>query len=50
MSPEQVGACSFWQFNAAVAGWNATHAPQDDTGIGAKEADDLWQGVQDRMH
>ena len=50
MTPAEVGACSFWQFNAAVSGWNEAHGGEDQQGLSAQDEDDLWQGVMDRMH
>lgn len=50
MSPAEVNACSFWEFNAAVAGWNAVHGGEDQQGLSQSDEDDLWQGVMDRMH
>ncbi|MCB5411319.1 hypothetical protein [Pseudogemmobacter faecipullorum] len=50
MSPEEVGTCSFWQFGAAVSGWNATHGSGDQAGLTQQDGDDLWQGVMDRMN
>ncbi|SIT74763.1 hypothetical protein [Pontibaca methylaminivorans] len=49
MSPAEVGMCSLWQFNAAVAGWitaNTTETPGEMT---QADEDDIWEGVMERM-
>lgn len=50
MTPDRVKACSFWEFQVAIAGWSAAHASDDKGGLSAQDEESLWQGVMDRMH
>lgn len=51
MSPPDVGRCSLWQMQAAIAGWVAVHGAEDDAGGGmTQEAEDeIWAAIQERM-
>lgn len=50
MSPPDVGRCSLWQLQAAVAGWVAAHGSDDDGGGMTQEAEDeIWAAIQERM-
>ncbi len=49
MSPADVKACSWWEFSAAIAGWIAANSSEDQSPMSQQDADDLWQGVMERM-
>lgn len=48
MTPDQVKACSIWEFQAAVDGWVAAHAPERANGLSEAEKDDLWEAVLEK--
>lgn len=50
MTPAEVKACSPWEFAAAVNGWAEANGSEDRGGLSAADQDDLWAGVQERMH
>lgn len=44
-------ACSFWEFSAAISGWNAVHGGDSAGGVSmsSEDEDDIWEGVMERM-
>ncbi|MBD9573582.1 MULTISPECIES: hypothetical protein [unclassified Ensifer] len=44
-TPQQIRAMSMWQFMAALDGFIAANSPED-TGLTAKEADELWDWLE----
>jgi hypothetical protein len=45
-TPQEVRAMSMWQYMAAIDGYIAANSP-DDKGMTAKEADDIWDFIQE---
>lgn len=48
MSPSEVKACSFWEFQEAVAGWVEAHVPEEKEGLSKAEEDELWAWMQEK--
>lgn len=49
MTPAEVRACSMWEFQAAVDGWVAAHAPDTGNALSEAEKDELWAAVLEKQ-
>lgn len=48
MTPDQVKACSIWEFQAAVDGWIAANAPGSGNALSEAEKDEIWEAVLEK--
>ncbi|MFC5584435.1 hypothetical protein ACFPOD_04875 [Nitratireductor kimnyeongensis] len=46
-TPQQVNEMSVWQYLAAVDGYMAAHAGEQD-GLSGSEVDELWEWMQEK--